>query len=1434
MNISVKSRRLTDVDLKDYFNENSIIPWTEWKDAELNNEIWSTPQNGEDGLFFDTESVPMPRSLVPYEWIRAHSLKDLTEPLTVFTITKEYPDLIKRNKHLLHSEFIRCFISSLINLQYCGQNGLEVSGESNNFIWNGREEKWKGWMHVYSNNKAGHGVSHRPIINPNGKYIVRLYFLGYWRRIVVDDFIPVDKAGKPLLPTTGNNFEIWPLLLAKALLKIASLTWTQRSEIVDFNPVSCLTGWICLSLNVVHLSPRDKWEFLVKYAEHFEWKQEGTNSENVTLVEEDEKKSKKKGKRIQRRVKGLQLPDKPRPITLFLDLEDMKEVTPETVPGLSPCWSHLVHVVQSRDLPLDPKDIKEPLPKWKEYRWINWAIDRGLLDPVEYFVPIRYLKIVSSLREYKNDVFLKKNLHSFSRNKFLEETINNLEVKTLEKDVKEETIDDISFWCDFNKMASYVKVVQLFYKPEYFGYTLRMSDSFLLNDQKNMNSLLKKQKKDSKKGSKKSAPSDVVHDDSIEFMNTYAWPRTMKSSRNEPLYLFCDSVEEKFLLINFSTMEERLFSNIVLNEGETSESVLIRSSSEDSSYLIIERHSWFFRPTESRALISILTSGTKSSVLELEPGRHLLRIYCRSESRCFISILSDTIFYVGDRFTIQSLMNTESLRTDILVKHISNCLAKAFFSFGSKDYSSNLKTFYQSYMPDLTNVSKKKDRAIFKQIHEYFIEELLNAIKKIFPSEKLSEILFSLRVFFLNPTIGFEHNKIPSILCIFKDNEMSPLTHNDSNESISEMIWINYDQAATIIQAFFKRVIVKQYKQRHNSNHKDHSKIFANLLTIVEYFDHSKGESLASILLRNIIRREKKFEEAYPCSKDFQYVLQIQECKGTLSNVKPDQWIPITRLIVNAQKNETIFGTIQLFINLPSYNLRLFNNETGREMWRLINNVAPSNYKYTTVGYTLFAYGWCDNNQRSEDTEWILHFVTIKGQPMFYQLADEEPISLNTKIPVLTIEETFQIYIPNSLNLISKWIVNIVRDSVLSFKLTTSNKLIQMKLRIIDEKNNVLLDIDGGFILCVPVIYLKLDKETVDMENPRTTYYIEAFVLDDSWPLTEAEWSLVLEAKTGKKNDAPRTKVSNIKIQKSDIIRTKRISKQPSTEQHINSPFWKLQTIIDANSGVQIIHDRRRERDIASWKESCLKDDPERFQRGKGLRVTFLDTYSIRSISSINLEEEISVEMNERMGRRKVRESKIYERLSLTENIITKFLKYPRSRSFELPVLDLSEYEKIEEKVSRVRTSVEKKILTEHRHAEVPEFFLTYDNFLQRLEDRSFEQVRKYKRLWDDHAKNVSQRRIQLDEAYEIRQAYISSIKSIDTPKKWTSLLSNKTEDIFIICDPVKLITVLRSSRVIQLYTCSRLIFFEEKKKKRKGITMMGPFFVIKCQRKGR
>lgn len=51
--------------------------------------------------------------------------------------------------------------------------------------------------------------------------------------------------------------------------------------------------------------------------------------------------------------------EKPQAITLFLLLADTRELGNKAVPGLSPCWDHLIHVVQSRDIALDPKDVKK-------------------------------------------------------------------------------------------------------------------------------------------------------------------------------------------------------------------------------------------------------------------------------------------------------------------------------------------------------------------------------------------------------------------------------------------------------------------------------------------------------------------------------------------------------------------------------------------------------------------------------------------------------------------------------------------------------------------------------------------------------------------------------------------------------------------------------------------------------------------------------------------------------------------------------------------------------------------------------------------------------------------------------------------------------------------------------------------------------------------
>ena len=40
---------------------------------------------------------------------------------------------------------------------------------------------------------------------------------------MIDDLLPFDEEGNLLLPATSLSYELWPMLLTKALLKVAAL-----------------------------------------------------------------------------------------------------------------------------------------------------------------------------------------------------------------------------------------------------------------------------------------------------------------------------------------------------------------------------------------------------------------------------------------------------------------------------------------------------------------------------------------------------------------------------------------------------------------------------------------------------------------------------------------------------------------------------------------------------------------------------------------------------------------------------------------------------------------------------------------------------------------------------------------------------------------------------------------------------------------------------------------------------------------------------------------------------------------------------------------------------------------------------------------------------------------------------------------------------------
>jgi len=98
------------------------------------------------------------------------------------------------------------------------------------------------WENIYPKGHDG-----LPTVNPNGKYAVKLFMQGEWRTVFVDDSIPFDNEGRPMLPMSaleGPTREIWPLLLCKAVLK-AYQGLSKGNSIEDaLCYATAITGWM--------------------------------------------------------------------------------------------------------------------------------------------------------------------------------------------------------------------------------------------------------------------------------------------------------------------------------------------------------------------------------------------------------------------------------------------------------------------------------------------------------------------------------------------------------------------------------------------------------------------------------------------------------------------------------------------------------------------------------------------------------------------------------------------------------------------------------------------------------------------------------------------------------------------------------------------------------------------------------------------------------------------------------------------------------------------------------------------------------------------------------------------------------------------------------------------------------------------------------------
>ncbi|KAG5887707.1 hypothetical protein JTB14_010777 [Gonioctena quinquepunctata] len=811
------------------------LSFQEWTDQSVNLEKWESNQEGGGEFYEDSQNVILPPSIIGYEWKRPSQIFT-NGTFVIYEDKPDYPDLIAGSQHLLDSEFIRNFIGTVDILCYVGNSGkFSMEYTSTSFLPTVEDQPWKPWHHIYSKCGAGKGQKHLPIVNDAGKYLVRLFWMGTWRKVYVDDLLPLNTTNQLMLPSLpfservfmspqiespkslksekegsakispkkkkkptndGGIIQLWPYILAKAIMKVASLSWSEEDELKGFDMIHCLTGWIPYKMYTRGLSTQEIWDICVMNTQKYRW------------PEDQKTKRGSKSPRPKTAEKGSTVEEEC--YMLMCHTDEKSESTEKTS-------RRSVFVAQARDVPLTKPSKLSDFPTWKRGRWLEWAIKSEMVSPLESDIPIKSLLIVDPFRA------IDENLSSPAPGVDYISTVSEgaLQSRKASREERPRTksrksvIPDIAKWREYEQLSDHIKYFTFYYKPSKYKVITRISNIKCENiDKESKFSIVK-------------PLDDTLPSKWREILR----PATLKNHRNEPIYFFRDSTTSLTILMSLthtgyepillkdktesnggvdssdsecglctSALLQRVINNTQKKEGKERtrkivEVVPYSDHPRPEASLVITQFQWRSECVDDM-VASFKTFGSSSYQLKLSPGRRLLCMWLKTDTSFVIQFLADDTYCVGSLEEIYPLMALESDFFQETVDAVVKSFETLTKSFGKPDFQENLKAYYNSYKP-----TGKFDKYELKTIHETFFEELCRMMRFHFGPEDVRALNTLFRIWEYSTEVKSSGTLLSS-LCY-------PL-HEEEKEYVKLM-----EKSAIGIQSFFRGCYERALLKRH-------------------------------------------------------------------------------------------------------------------------------------------------------------------------------------------------------------------------------------------------------------------------------------------------------------------------------------------------------------------------------------------------------------------------------------------------------------------------------------------------------------------------------------------------------------------------------------------------------------------------------------------